>query len=293
MRHKHVSSIALAMVAAAGLILAVSGRPAEPDPDAAKANKEIRKPVRGRGRATLKGRITVQGDPPADWSGMEQWRLGDNKQVGNVLVFLQPERGQYFPIDKKQIAEAKKNPVEIHTTNVGFRPHLTVGFLNYPDPTEPRKQLPGGQTCTAFNSDVVVHNVQWHPSIWNPKNAQGANVILMVGEEMAISPPPEVCLISLRDAIFPNRASAHVWFFDHPYAAVSRSDTAPRRQRVKKDDPLFGTYEIKDVPAKVKVRVIAWHETVGWLTKGGRNGEELELKEGENVKDFPLVPRDD
>lgn len=292
MRRKPISSIALATVAVADLLSAARGRPAGPDADAPKANKEVCKPVRGKGKATLKGRITVQCDPPADWSGTEGWRLGDNKQVGNVLVFLRPEKDQYFPIDKKQLDEAKRDPVEIHTTNVGFRPHTAVCFLSYPDPTDPRKRLPSGQTCTAVNSDMVTHNVAWH-SFLEPKNIQGANEILTVGMKMAISPRPEVLRIYLRDALFPHGRVAFVWFFDHPYAAVSRSDTAPRPQRVKRDDPLFGTYEIKDVPSEVKVRVSAWHEKVGWLTKGGRNGEELDLKAGENVKDFKLVPGDD
>jgi hypothetical protein len=61
---------------------------------------------------------------------------------------------------------------------------------------------------------------------------------------------------------------AYARAFRHPYAAVTR---------VGKDDkdPAYGTYEIKDAPLGVKVRVIAWHESLGYLA--GARGKRVTL----------------
>jgi hypothetical protein len=65
---------------------------------------------------------------------------------------------------------------------------------------------------------------------------------------------------------------AYLRAFDHPYATTTKED---------------GTYEIKDVPTGVKVRIIAWHEKADFLNS--KNGEEIEVKEGTPLtKDFNL-----
>jgi hypothetical protein len=79
---------------------------------------------------------------------------------------------------------------------------------------------------------------------------------------------------------------ARVGVYNHPYATVSRSDTAPKDLQAKKDAADFGTYEIKGVPSGVKVKVIAWHERLGFLT--APTGDDLDLKDGETTKDFEV-----
>jgi len=58
---------------------------------------------------------------------------------------------------------------------------------------------------------------------------------------------------------------AYVWAFDHPYAAVTKED---------------GTYEIPNVPAGAKVRIVAWHEVPEFIN-GGSKGEEITIKDGD------------
>src|SRR5262249_43423677 len=80
-------------------------------------------PVPSTGTGTLKGRVTLEGNPPAlaamtkdiqakmeanaqdgkvclagppDEKDQQKWRIGQNKGVGNVFVWLQPPAGQYF-----------------------------------------------------------------------------------------------------------------------------------------------------------------------------------------------------
>jgi hypothetical protein len=74
--------------------------------------------------------------------------------------------------------------------------------------------------------------------------------------------------------------SGKVWALEHPYAAVTHGDHVKNRDK----DEGFGTYEIKVLPTGKKVRVVAWHEEAGFITP--KDGIEIELKEGENTKDF-------
>jgi hypothetical protein len=67
--------------------------------------------------------------------------------------------------------------------------------------------------------------------------------------------------------------NARLWPLDHPYAAVTAAD---------------GSYEIKNAPAGVKLRVFAWHEEVGWLSPSGFAGDEAELMAGDNTKDYEV-----
>ena len=47
-------------------------------------------------------------------------------------------------------------------------------------------------------------------------------------------------------------------------------------------------YEIKDVPTRVDLQIIAWHEKDGWVTEGLAKGEPMKLKEGDNTRDFKV-----
>ena len=57
---------------------------------------------------------------------------------------------------------------------------------------------------------------------------------------------------------------AYLRVFDHPYYAVTDEN---------------GTFEIKLAPAG-NCRLIAWHEGVGWVTKGSRRGTPIAVKAG-------------
>jgi hypothetical protein len=262
-----------------------------------------------KGRATLRGKITLKGDDPAavlakltkslqaqmddhtdkkccregkaEEVTTQAWRVGDNKQLGNVFVWVQPPKDYYFPVSPAEVRAAAAAPVEIGQPHCAFVPHVAVLFPCYADPTNPANQLPTKQTFTVKNDAPVNHNVFWGGTAVNP----GDNKTLGPGAKLAIDLEPDRLPVSVRCTIHP-WMGAKVGVFNHPYATVSRSDTAPAGLRVKKDDKEFGTYEITNVPAGVPLRLFAWHEEIGFLHKGAFKGEEVELKAGPNGKDF-------
>jgi hypothetical protein len=263
-------------------------------------------PVKGKGLATLKGKITIKGGDPnavisdltaklheqmksnpdrdycmtgSDAEKSEQvYRVGANKQVGNVAVFFQAPRGHYFPIDEKQLKDAK-HPVVVDQPHCAFEPHVAVVFPFYhDDPKKPKHFAATGQELQVANSASKAHNTKYpggNKTI--PPNTPAVPVVL---EEPNYREP-----LTFECSIH-TWMRAYFWVLDHPYAAVSRSDTNQKENKVNPEDPSFGTYEIKNIPAGVKLRLFAWHEKAGFLN--GANGEDIELKEGDNTKDFEI-----
>jgi hypothetical protein len=212
----------------------------------------------------------------------QSYRIGDNKQVGNVVVWLvPPDKGHFFKIDDKQAAEAKAHPVEIEQPHCAFMPHVAVAFPKYRDPKNPRKMLPTGQEIVARNNAKITHNTNISGGADNPEK----NHILEAGKTMEYEATPQAGALNVKCNIHP-WMQGYLWAFDHPYAAVSRSDNGSKDLRVDKKDPAFGTYELKNAPAGVKLKVIAWHEKAGYLTAA--TGDEIELKDGDNTKDFEI-----
>jgi hypothetical protein len=270
-----------------------------------KAAKGPLTPVEAKGTTTLKGKITLTGNMPdlkALNAALEEqmnknqdkalchmgtpaevteqsYRIGDNKGVGNVFVWIEPEAGHYFPISPEQLKEAKDHPATLDQPHCAFIPHCFVLFTGYiADPKNPRKPKPTGQKLIIKNSANTTHNTKWEGDINEPKG----NEIIQAGKEITIDK-----LVPSKDPITFN-CNIHGWMsayarnFDHPYATVSKAAD-------KSDDPAYGTYEIKNVPAGVKVNVIAWHEKAGYLTPP--KGVPLDLKEGETTKDFEMTAK--
>jgi hypothetical protein len=277
-----------------------------------KKGKGEAKFVEAKGTGTLKGKIELKGDPGSALAALQKnfedqvnakpdekpacmakdalpaeltqqaWRIGDNKQVGNVVVWLMPpDRDTYFKIDEKQVAEAKAHPVEIDQPHCAFLPHVATLFPKYHDAKG--KEVPTGQELIVVNNAKIAHNTNWQGG---PKQPNG-NPVLAAGTKKVIEDvvPDPLAPLSLKCNIH-GWMAAYVWIFDHPYATVSKSDTAPPSLLAKADDPSFGTYEIKGVPTGAKLRLVAWHEKAGFLTNP--KGDEIELKDGETTKDFEL-----
>ncbi|HEY7154950.1 MAG TPA: MJ0042-type zinc finger domain-containing protein [Gemmataceae bacterium] len=264
--------------------------------------------------SVLMGTITLEGEPPdlealnkqlleemkkkdtefcskcADSEKTQQvYRLGgrDNRQLGNVFVWLLPDAGSFFPISEKQLEEVRKREVILRLPHCAFIPHCMFLFSKYrPDPQSPRMVKPTGQVFKIVNDAEITHNV-WYKG--GPKNP-GVNITLA-----AHSPPRMV------DNLYPEAGpgvigcNIHPWMkaymrvVDTPYCAISLSDTLDGKDKVAKDSPKFGTYEIKNPPAG-QVRIIAWHEAYGYLNKNGGKGEVIELKaEGMTRKDFEIA----
>jgi hypothetical protein len=223
----------------------------------------------------------------------QAYRLGgrDDRQVGNIFVWITPDTGSFFTVSYKQLEGARKHEVVLRQPHCAFIPHCSFLFSHYhPDPQRPRQTEPTGQIWKIVNDAEMCHNVNWTGGSRN----KGENLTLVVGKDRIVDNLlPEMSPVIVRCNIH-TWMSAYMRVVDTPYYAISLSDTLDSKDKVRKDDARFGTYEIKDPPAG-KVRIRAWHERAGWLNKDGAKGEILELKAaGTTRKDFQLqVPRED
>lgn len=219
----------------------------------------------------------------------QRYRLGgrDNRQVGNVFVWLVPDTGSFFPVSEKQLEEARKHEVKVRQPHCAFVPHCMFLFSRYrPDRQNPRQLQPTGQVFTIVNDADITHNVNFTGGAKNP----GQNIILAAKSSRSKidNLVPEMKEVTIRCNIHP-WMSAYLRVVDTPYYAITLSDTLDGKDKVAKDNPKFGTYEIKNPPAG-KVRIFAWHEACGYLNKDGGKGEVIELKAGRTTrKDFELT----
>jgi len=245
--------------------------------------------LKADGTGTLKGKVTYAGDPPKpekqDFSkadpksdiavceaGTEDekikqtWKVGPNKGVAEVVVWVQPAAGSYFELtdDKKKPAQSE---VIIDQPHCAFQPHVAVVFPTYFDG---KKQQPTGQKLTVKNSAPIKHNTNWTPSkslINRGDNrlvtAQGLEIKVVSGKETEAAAEE---FVPIRCQIHP-WMSSFVWVLDHPFAAVTDKE---------------GNYEIKGVPA-ADLTVKYWHESFDKTPKT----EKITIK-GDTTKDFTV-----
>jgi hypothetical protein len=245
---------------------------------------------------TLKGKVTLDGPPPANLKQeteslrgqmemnpdkdrclmapeaqkeQQEWRINGDA-VQNVVVFLRPPEGHYFKVDTKDptYQEAIKDVV-IHQPYCAFVPHVSVLFPSYYDPKAKDHQKATGQTAKVTNDATMKHNTAWDGGPKNP----GANLTLDVGKDLPLSPihPNYSAPIKLNCNIH-KWMNGYAWVLDHPYAAVTNEK---------------GEYEIKHVPAGVELEIVAWHEKANFL-EGGARGVKKTLKDGDNTQDFKV-----
>jgi hypothetical protein len=256
-----------------------------------------RKAVKGNGTSTIKGAIKLVGAEPdlaalnarikmemdKNESDYQGWRIGANKQVANVFVWLQPENPKtaFFPVSKDEVEKAKDHPASIDQPHCAFIPHCVVLFQNYYN--SQGKLTPTGQKFLVKNSSETGHNTAWvsSSSEGNKTRASKAEP-LVVPEEGTFKPSNDPVRLSCKIHGWMNAVALSV---DNPYATISLGPD----QGVKADDPKFGTFEIKGVPAGIKVRIFAWHEVGSYLNKNGNKGEVIEVKEGETPVNFPCT----
>jgi hypothetical protein len=214
-------------------------------------------------------------------TNQQMYRIGDNGNLGNVFVWIQPEPGHYFEVPEDQI-KALPQRVLISQPHCAFLPHCSIHVPSYYKDGKLEKT---GQKFVVENDAMVGHNSNVSGGADNP----GENRLLGAGKEMEVTLVPSRNYVSIRCNIHP-WMSAYLRVFDHPYAAVSSVGGDPGK-KVYEDlkDPKFGTYEIKGVPVGAKVRLFAWHESdsvgeKGWLTSP--KGDEVTIQKGPNTKDF-------
>jgi hypothetical protein len=216
----------------------------------------------------------------------QEYRIGDNKQLGNVFVWILPDTGTFFKVTKDELEKAKSHPVKIRQPHCAFIPHAAFLFSEYR--AEPKgKPQKTGQILVVTNDAEISHNTNWKGGAKN----SGDNVILEKGKTREVTNlVPEASPVLIKCNIH-GWMDAHLRVVDTPYYAISHSDTLDGEDKVAKGDGKFGSYEIKNLPAG-KVRVLAWHEKAGWLNKNEGKGEEIEIKEGAPTeKDFEATAK--
>jgi outer membrane lipoprotein-sorting protein len=207
-----------------------------------------------RGYGTVRGKVTYDGDPPdpgdirlrqdfqangnrdhflkGDTKG-QTWKVGRDKAVANVVVWLAPPKGKHFPMPPRELKTWKD--VVLDQPFGAFEPHVFVLF-----PTA-FNGVPSGQVFEVRNSSPITRNTKWSGGPDNP----GDNRILPPGKSLKVELVPS----GLNPVVFQSGIdkwmSAYAWVFDHPYAGVTDRD---------------GNYEIRNVPAGVDLRVVAWHQ---------------------------------
>jgi hypothetical protein len=227
-----------------------------------------------------------------DEKSQQRYRLGANGNVGNVFVWVTPpDSNSFFEFSKDDIDKLKLNAVDVGQPHCAFEPHASLAFPEYRDPNNPRKFLPTGQTFTVVNNATISHNTKSNGTSKIPPVNQllpGMKDGEIVGK-MPLPLKAETSALRIECSIHP-WMDGYIWSLDHPYAAITKSDTNPKDTKVKPGDPSFGTYEIRNVPAG-KLKIVAWHEEALFLTPDKKltGGAEIEVKAGETVeKDFEL-----
>jgi hypothetical protein len=214
-------------------------------------------------------------------SEQQVFRLGKNKGLGNVFVWIQPEAGHFFEISAEQINGVAKEVV-LQQPHCAFLPHCLVLFPSYRGADG--KQTPTGQQFLVENDARVGHNAKVQGGPLN--SGQGSSIPARKPDGSTTRLPivlkPDSQPVSVACDIH-GWMKAWVRVFDHPYAAVS-SVGADTKAKVWEnlESPAVGTYEIKGVPVGAKVKLFAWHEELGLLPGSGK---EITLKK-DQVEDF-------
>jgi hypothetical protein len=209
-----------------------------------------KKMLEGKGTGTIKGKVTFEGEAPknvkvkidASHKDAEHclknhtedltWVVDSNKGLANVVVFLKPPAGSVFKVDMSK--KTWPEEVVIDQPYCAFLPHVNVIFPEYNGQRT-------GQKFIVKNSAPILHNSRIAGSPFrNPLK----NETLSAGKEKAFE-------LKADNQVIKMNCDAHkwmecfIWAFDHPYAAITKSD---------------GTFEIKNVPLGVDLSVMAWHE---------------------------------
>jgi hypothetical protein len=190
-----------------------------------------------------------------------------SKAVQNVVVWLIPVDGKALPVAPKY--KKRADHVTLDQPHCGFEPRVSAINPIYLDNG---KEIETGQKLIIKNSAVVSHNVR---ALGNPKYNEGFNRNMPPGTVM--NPPPKFAPQPLPISL---QCDVHTWMagkifvFDHPYYAISDEK---------------GNFTLPVVPTAMAVRIVAWHEGVGYAFQNDgeyKNGRPITLKAGANTYDF-------
>jgi hypothetical protein len=178
-------------------------------------------------------------------------------KVGNIFVWLVPtEDPAHFHVPEDVRKPYENTEVVLHQPHCMFKPHCLVLFPSYLDEKGNTKN--SGQTLRVKNDASVVHNTRLSSSnIFNSRDTGGLEGGKEYPTPIVLTPDTRPVLLSCQ---YHSWMSGFIRVFNHPFATLSKADGAN-----------FGTYEIRNAPTGVPLRVVAWHPKDGFLeTKGGK-----------------------
>ncbi len=168
------------------------------------------------------------------------------KGVANVMVWvIPPGKGMVLPVPK-ELTKTKENVI-LDQPHCQYLPRLAAFQPVYWDNG---KKVATGQKVVFKNSSVVSHNVR---VVGNGVDNDGFNVNVPAGTEYTPGKgkelKPQKLPLNVQCDIHPWMA-ARLFVFDHPYYALTNEK---------------GEYSLPMVPAGAEIRVMAWHEGVGYV----------------------------
>jgi hypothetical protein len=230
----------------------------------------------------LAGKIGGQTVPIHDYETFQQtYRIGENGNLGNVFVWIQPLPGFAFDVPDAQLPAVKE--VRLHQPHCAFLPHCQVLFASRYKKGD--HDATGCQKLVVENDARISHNakVQGGPVNGTVNKLLGAWDGAGKKQEEVFELKPEKDPVGVSCDIH-TWMRAYVRVLDHPYAAVTSVGAnlaGDKKQWENTKDPKFGTYEIKGVPIGAKVKLFAWHEQLGHLA--GPNGKDITIGEKNNI----------
>jgi plastocyanin len=225
-------------------VVACGGGPAPQPEGQAQPSAPAAEAVDPATAATINGKITLEGPPPANApirmnadpvclkeakgpQTQETFMVGKGGEFGNVLVYVQEGLGgRTFP--------TATNAVTIDQEGCRYRPHVLALMV--------------GQPLEIINSDPTLHNIHATPKV---------NQEFNTGQPIEGMKTQHVFKVKEPDVVVPFKCDVHGWMnayagvFDHPYFAVTGED---------------GSFSIKNLPPGTYT-IAAWHEKLGTQTQ--------------------------
>jgi len=200
----------------------------------------------------------------------QEFRIGANKNLGNVYVWIEAPRGFHFDVPEEVL---KAVPKEVHVS----QPHCT--FLPHCSIHVPRYHKDGDAVQTG--QVLIIEN-----DAWVPHSAQilGSNVQLKARTQGSIDSISRTLSATAKPIEL--SCGVHPWMkalvgvYNHPFVALSSVGAdlkSAKKVYENMNDPNVGTFEIRGVPVGHKVRIKAYHERLGYLNDGEAKGQEIEL----------------
>lgn len=286
MRNKKFFGLLLMAPVIAGLIMLTGcggggdkgkgGTATTPPPGPAPAPSGEKTAVEGKGLATLKGKVTIDGqaptakdisaqvnmqddkahclkdDPKNHEPGKDRtWVVGKDGGVANVAVWIRPPANKYFKISD----EDKKKEVKVDQPFCHFEPHVSVAVA--------------GQKVEVENSAPMSHNTKWKG---DARKVPGGNQTIASKGHIDLALQPDWTTPVQLNCDIHKWMEGYIWVLETPFAAVTKED---------------GTFEIKGIPAGTEVMVVTWQEGQGF-GDGGAQGVKKTLTEGDNPFDFKV-----